>query len=55
MSLRHRAAVVAALLLAAPQAQAQHLNPLVDLLAAKQPVFGLYAPANPREIGRAHV
>jgi 2-keto-3-deoxy-L-rhamnonate aldolase RhmA len=29
-------------------AQAQHLNPLVDLLAAKQPVFGLYAPANPR-------
>lgn len=29
-------------------AQAQHLNPLVDLLAAKKPVFGLYAPANPR-------
>ena len=48
----------------------QRMNPLVDLLAAKKPVFGLYAPANPRgrggrggppgapgaaEIGRAHV
>lgn len=29
-------------------AQGQHLNPLVDLAAAKKPVFGLYAPANPR-------
>jgi 2-keto-3-deoxy-L-rhamnonate aldolase RhmA len=29
-------------------AQAQHLNPMVDLLAKKQAVFGLYAPANPR-------
>ena len=26
----------------------QHLNPVVDLLANKQPVFGLYAPANRR-------
>ncbi|MES2523428.1 MAG: aldolase/citrate lyase family protein [Gemmatimonadota bacterium] len=26
----------------------KHSNPVVDLLAAKQPVFGLYAPANPR-------
>ncbi len=26
----------------------QHLNPVVTLLAAKQPVFGLYAPANRR-------
>jgi 2-keto-3-deoxy-L-rhamnonate aldolase RhmA len=25
-------------------AQSKHLNPLVDLLAAKRPVFGLYAP-----------
>ena len=25
-----------------------HLNPVVDLLVAKQPIFGLYAPANPR-------
>jgi 4-hydroxy-2-oxoheptanedioate aldolase len=32
----------------APEVAAQHLNPLVDLLAAKKPVFGLYAPANPR-------
>ena len=29
----------------------QHMNPLVDLLAAKKPVFGLYAPANPRGRG----
>jgi 2-keto-3-deoxy-L-rhamnonate aldolase RhmA len=30
-------------------AQAQrHLNPVVDLLAQKSPIFGLYAPANPR-------
>ena len=26
----------------------QHLNPVVDLLAGKKPVFGLYAPANRR-------
>jgi 4-hydroxy-2-oxoheptanedioate aldolase len=29
-------------------ATAQHMNPVVDLLAAKKPVFGLYAPANRR-------
>ena len=29
----------------------QHMNPVVDLLAAKKPVFGLYAPAN-RRAGR---
>ena len=29
-------------------AQATHLNPVVDLLAAGKPVFGLYAPANRR-------
>ena len=28
--------------------QKSHLNPVVDLLAAKKPTFGLYAPANPR-------
>jgi 2-keto-3-deoxy-L-rhamnonate aldolase RhmA len=29
-------------------AQGKHVNPLVDLLEQKKPVFGLYAPANPR-------
>lgn len=28
------------------------LNPMVELLAAKKPVFGLYVPANPRGGGR---
>lgn len=26
----------------------KHFNPMIDLLAAKKPIFGLYAPANPR-------
>jgi 4-hydroxy-2-oxoheptanedioate aldolase len=26
----------------------RHLNPVIDLLAAHQPVFGVYAPRNPR-------
>ena len=26
----------------------KHFNPMVDLHIAKKPVFGLYAPANPR-------
>jgi 4-hydroxy-2-oxoheptanedioate aldolase len=26
----------------------QHMNPVIDLLAAKKPVFGMYAPANRR-------
>ena len=31
------------------EARAQkHMNPVINLLEAKQPVFGLYAPANPR-------
>lgn len=30
---------------------APHLNPIIDLLSKKQPVFGLYAPAN-RRAGR---
>lgn len=34
-------------------AQESHLNAVVDLLARKQPVFGLYAPANRRGRGGA--
>lgn len=42
-------AVIALLTAKTPVAEAQmHLNPVVDLLAAKKPVFGLYAPANRR-------
>jgi 2-keto-3-deoxy-L-rhamnonate aldolase RhmA len=41
-------ALVAAALVSSVVAEAQHLNPMVDLLAKGQPVFGLYAPANPR-------
>ena len=39
---------IAALVLAAPSSAQQHLNPLVDLLAAKKPIFGVYAPRNAR-------
>lgn len=46
------AAAVLALNVVAPAAQAQHLNPVIDLLAAKKQVFGLYAPSNPRMGGR---
>jgi 2-keto-3-deoxy-L-rhamnonate aldolase RhmA len=35
------------------EAAKPHLNPMVDLLANKQPVFGLYAPSNGRGGGRA--
>lgn len=31
----------------ATEAQAQHLNPVIDLLVAKKQVFGLYQPSNP--------
>ena len=41
------AAVVAAGSLTLAQAP-KHFNPMVDLLAAKKPVFGLYAPSNRR-------
>ena len=41
------AAVVAAGSLTLAQAPT-HFNPMVDLLAAKKPVFGLYAPSNRR-------
>lgn len=37
---------------AAPVAAQGHLNPLVDLLAARKPVFGLYAPSNRRPPAR---
>ncbi|MCC6318013.1 MAG: hypothetical protein IT361_10010 [Gemmatimonadaceae bacterium] len=33
---------------AAALAQAKHRNPIVDLLDQHKPVFGLYAPSNPR-------
>ena len=46
------AAAVLALNVVAPEAQAQHLNPVIDLLLAKKQVFGLYAPSNPRMGGR---
>jgi 2-keto-3-deoxy-L-rhamnonate aldolase RhmA len=40
---------VSALLAAVVQPQpARHLNPVVDLLAARKPVFGVYGPRNPR-------
>jgi hypothetical protein len=29
-------------------AQEKHLNPTIDVMAHKKPMFGLYAPANPR-------
>lgn len=29
----------------------KHFNPMVDLLAAKKPIFGLYIPSNPRARG----
>jgi 4-hydroxy-2-oxoheptanedioate aldolase len=48
--MRISTAIGATLFLSA-SAQAQHLNPMVDLLAKKQAVFGLYAPANPRVRG----
>lgn len=45
------AAAVLALNFAASEVQAQHLNPVIDLLQAKKQVFGLYAPAR-RAFGR---
>jgi len=43
------AAVAGSLSLSGSPAEAQpRLNPVVELLAARQPVFGLYAPANRR-------
>ena len=50
MRLRYLLAAAAVTQLAVvPESHAQsHLNPVIDLLAAKKPVFGLYAPANRR-------
>ena len=45
------AAAVLALNVVVPAAQAQHLNPVIDLLAGRKQVFGLYAPSNPRAGG----
>jgi len=41
------AAAVMALHVVAAEAQAQHLNPVINLLVAKKQVFGLYQPSNP--------
>lgn len=41
------AAAVLALNVVASEAQAQHQNPVIDLLVAKKQVFGLYQPSNP--------
>jgi 2-keto-3-deoxy-L-rhamnonate aldolase RhmA len=50
--MRHRvllAAVATAVVSGTAFAQAKpHLNPVVDLLAQKKPVFGVYGPRNPR-------
>jgi 4-hydroxy-2-oxoheptanedioate aldolase len=35
----------------AAQAQNKHLNPMIELHMQKKPIFGLYAPANPRGRG----
>jgi len=55
--MRVRAVVTAAVVFAGGlislQAAKPHFNPMVDLLANKQPVFGLYAPSNGRGGGRA--
>lgn len=50
MIMRRLFALVLASWLGASRTPAQdaHLNPIVDLLKAKQAVFGLYAPSNPR-------
>lgn len=54
--MRARAVVMSAVVIAAgtfAAAQApKHFNPMVDLLAAKKPVFGLYAPSNRQFGGR---
>jgi 4-hydroxy-2-oxoheptanedioate aldolase len=36
---------------AAGQGQKKHLNPMIELHMQKKPIFGLYAPANPRGRG----
>ena len=52
MYMRARIALMSAALIAAGSIAAgqgpQRLNPMIELLAAKKPVFGLYAPSNRR-------
>ena len=47
-SLAASAALSLGLLAPTPSAAQARLNPVIDLVAAKKPVFGLYAPANRR-------
>jgi len=42
-------AAATATLAARPAQAPTHLNPMIDLHAARKPVLGLYAPANPRQ------
>jgi 4-hydroxy-2-oxoheptanedioate aldolase len=44
-------ALPAAIAVAQPRKTTQRLNPVIDLLERKQPVFGLYAPSNRRGRG----
>ena len=44
-------AVAVAAAVTAAQAAGPHHNPMIDLLAKNQPVFGLYAPSNGRRSG----
>ena len=45
---RYILSALALTLLSSPVVAQTHLNPLVDLLAAKKPLFGVYAPSNRR-------
>jgi 4-hydroxy-2-oxoheptanedioate aldolase len=47
------AAALVSLTLPLVQAQRQRLNPMIDLLEQKKPVFGVYWPSNPSGRGRA--
>src|SRR5687767_14420542 len=57
MTMRARIALMSAALIAAGSmavGQApKRLNPMIELMAAKKPVFGLYAPSNRRFAGAA--
>jgi 4-hydroxy-2-oxoheptanedioate aldolase len=48
MSIKSPVICALAAVLLHSQSSAQHLNPLVDLLAQKKPIFGVYAPRNAR-------
>src|SRR5688572_26906573 len=57
MNMRARIVLMSAALIAAGSiaiGQApKRLNPMIDLMVAKKPVFGLYAPSNRRFTGTA--